>query len=167
MKKILIPLLLSSGLFACRRDFRPVLKTGFEGEPIPKFNILSSDSSTVLNTADIPKGAPIVLMYFSPTCPYSQAEMNNIIKNISTLKKIQFCVLTNSPFAQLKKFCSYYGLSRYPNIIAGEDFDNFFLGHYEPIGVPFTLIFNSNKTLKKAFVGTMSSVQIEEVAWND
>ena len=167
MKKILIPLLLSSGLFACRRDFRPVLKTGFEGEPIPKFNILSSDSSTVLNTADIPKGAPIVLMYFSPNCPYSQAEMNNIINDISVLKNIQFCIFTTWPFRQFKGFYAYFKLNKYSNIIAGEDFKHFFEDHFKPKGVPYTMVYNKDRILSKAFLGTMPSAQIEEVVAKD
>jgi len=167
MRKKLLLLLLSVGFSACKRDFRPVLKTGFEGKPLPVFNILLPDSATVLSTADIPKGSPLVLLFFSPNCPFSQAEMNSIVKDMPALKNVRFCIITNSPFTQLKEFYSYYALSQYSNITAGEDVKNYFQAHYKPIGVPYTLIFNKAMQLNKAFVGTMLGQQIEEIAKED
>lgn len=164
MKRMIILLLIAIVSFSCKREFRPVVKTGLEGHPLPAFNILLPDSLTVFNTVNIPKGRPIVLLYFSPNCPYSQAEMRNIIKNMSTLKNVWFCILTNWPFRQLKGFYAYFKLNKYPNVIVGEDFENFFPQQYKPIGVPFTVIFNKDQKLKKAFLGTMPSKQIEEIA---
>jgi len=159
--------LLSLSLLACHRTFRPTLKTGFEGKPLPAFNILLPDSSTLLNTADLPKGSPIVMVYFSPNCPYSQAEMSNIIGDMANLKSIRFCIFTNWPFQQLRGFCSYYKLDKYSNVIVGQDVKSYFIEHYKPIGVPFTMIYDKERRLSQVFVGTMPGKQIEEVARNN
>ena len=163
----LILVLLCSSLLGCNRSFRPTVKTGFEGEPLPEFKLLLPDSNTVINTADIPKGSPIVLVYFSPNCPYSQAEMTNIINDISNLKGVRFCILTSWPFSQLKGFYAYYQLHKYQNIVVGEDFNNYFSGHFKPIGVPFTMIYNREKKLSNAFVGTMPGLQLENITANN
>jgi len=160
-------LILSALSVGCRREFRPSLKTGFEGQSLPGFDLLLPDSTTVFNTADIPKGRPVVLMYFSPNCPYSQAEMNNIINDISVLKNIQFCIFTTWPFRQFKGFYAYFKLNKYSNIIAGEDFKHFFEDHFKPKGVPYTMVYNKDRILSKAFLGTMPSAQIEEVVAKD
>lgn len=162
-----ILILSSFSVLACNRSFRPTINTGFEGKPLPAFDILLADSNTVLNTAALPKGSPLVMMFFSPNCPYSQAEMSNIISNISTLKSTQFCIFTNWPFNQLKGFYSYYQLYKYANIIVGQDFKNYFTSHYKPVGVPFTMIYSKDRRLINAFVGTMPGDQIKEISVNN
>lgn len=156
--------LLILSLVACDRSFRPTIKTGFEGQPLPAFQILLPDSSTILNTADLPKEGPVVLVYFGPNCPYSQAEMANILKDISNLKSVQFCFFTNWPFRQMRGFFDYYKLGQFSNIVVGQDFKNYFSVHFNPVGVPFTMIYDKDRRLNQAFVGTMPGKQIRDVS---
>src|SRR5258708_26803846 len=117
MKKILI-LALSVYLLGCHnRNDRPVMPTGLEGKPLPSFDVLLSDSSTRLNTADIPKGKPIVLLYLSPECPYCLAELTTILNNMSSLGDTRFYIFTTWPFRQFKAFYTHYQLEKYHNIV--------------------------------------------------
>jgi len=162
--RIHILFVVSLCLLACNRSFRPAVKTGFEGTPLSAFDILLPDSSTILSTSRLLKGDPTVLIYFSPNCPYSQAEMSNIIEDMSNLKSVRFFIFTSWPFQQFRGFYAYYKLDKFPNITVGQDFKNYFSGHYKPMGVPFTMIYDKDGKLSTAFVGTMPGRQIEELA---
>jgi thiol-disulfide isomerase/thioredoxin len=166
MKKVVI-LLLGVFLISCHnRNNRPALKTGFEGKPLPSFNILLPDSMTQINTASIPRGKPVVLFFFSPECPYCRAQLSSILKNMSTLSGIRFYVFTNYPFNEFKSFYTYYQLGKYSNIVAGQDYRDFFFQHFRPSGIPYTAIYTGDKRMEKAFLGLMPVEQIKEVAMN-
>jgi len=166
MKRIII-VVLSLCLFSCHRNYRPAIKTGFEGTALPSFNILLSDSTTQINTSSIPEGTSIVMLFFSPQCPYCRAEMTNIMKNISTLGAIRFYIFTNFPFRQFKAFSEHYQFDKYANIVAGQDYTNFFFRHFKPLGIPYTAIYTKDKKLNKAFMGLMPAEQIKSVAENN
>jgi len=140
-------------------------KTGMEGKPMPSFKLLLSDSITWMDTKEIPTGKPVVLLYFGPHCPYSRAQMEEIIEDIDKLKDISFYLFTNWPFSEMKQFYKHYQLSKYPNIIVGVDQKHFFADYYEVTGVPYTAIFDNEKKLNKAFVGKIYSKQIKQAAY--
>ncbi len=147
MKQIVI-IALSIDLLSCHnRNDRPALPTGLEGKPLPSFDVLLSDSSTRLNTANIPKGKPIVLLYLSPECPYCRAELASILKNMPALRDTRFYIFTNWPFQQFKTFYTHYQLNKYENIVAGQDYANAFSTHYPLQAVPFTAFYDKNKNL--------------------
>src|SRR5258708_38332898 len=97
-----LPLILLIALFSC--EDRKSLKTGLEGQLLPKFDLLLSDSTSWLNTSSIQTGKPIVLFYFSPYCPYCMAQTKVIIDNIDKLKNVQIYMVTNYPFGAMKSF---------------------------------------------------------------
>lgn len=141
-------------------------KTGMEGQSMPSFKILLADSSTYLDTKYIAKGKPTVLFYFGPHCPYSKAQIEEIIEDIDLLKNINFYVFTNWPFADMKKFNDTYKLNLFPNIKVGVDVNNFFADHFETPGVPYTAVYNSDKKLNSVFVGNVFGKQIKKAAEN-
>jgi hypothetical protein len=162
MKKILI-LTLGIYLVSCHRNDRPPMSTGLEGKPLPSFDVLLNDSSTHLNTADIPKGKSIVVLYLSPQCPYCRSELASILKNLPSMGDTKFYVFTNWPFQQFKALCTYYRLDKYPNVVAGQDYRNAFASQYPLAAVPFTAFYDKNKNLDKAFVGLMPIEQIKNL----
>ncbi|CAL1517418.1 hypothetical protein [Chitinophaga sp. MM2321] len=105
------------GIGSCTKpDVKPVI-TGKEGENLPIFNILLSDSTSFFNTAEFDAGKPIVLFYFSPGCPYCRMETRRIVNNISKFKDVQFCLVTNGDFEELRGFCKLFDLDKHKNII--------------------------------------------------
>jgi thiol-disulfide isomerase/thioredoxin len=139
-------------------------KTGFEGKLLPSFKLLLTDSTTIIDTKDIPEGKPFVLFFFGPHCPYSRAQMDEIIEDMDILKSINFYVFTQWPFKEMKSFYTHYNLDRYPNLIVGQDYTNFFVDHFEAQGVPYIAIYGKDKKLKKVFVGKIFGKQIKEEA---
>ncbi|OQP66623.1 TlpA family protein disulfide reductase [Niastella populi] len=157
--KLLFSFLLSVFLLGCYS--KEPLKTGLEGKPLPSFSLLLPDSSTYLNTATIPSGHPIALFFYGPYCPYSRAQMEIILNNMSELKDVHFYVFTSYPFHDMKKFYDDYQLNKYSNITAGIDYKLVFSNYYQVPGVPYLAVYDKNKLLKQAFIGQVYSKQIK------
>jgi len=158
MKKIAFLLLLAS-LFGCYA--RDPVTTGQEGKLLPAFDMLLADSVTHLNTKNIPGDKPIVFFYFGPYCPYSRAQMDEIIQDMDILKDMRFYLLTYAPYGQMKDFYNHYALGKYPNITVGLDTARFFKNFYEIEGVPYLAVYGKDKRLKKAFIGEVYGRQIK------
>jgi cytochrome oxidase Cu insertion factor (SCO1/SenC/PrrC family) len=150
-----------SGCFAKEPE-----KTGLEGKPLPAFDILLSDSITHFNTSNIPNGKPIVFFYFGPYCPYSRAQMEDIIKEMDLLKDVRLYLLTYAPHHQMKDFYSHYSLNKYPNIIVGKDASGFFQRYFEITGVPYVAIYGKDKRLNDVFKGEVYGRQIKKSTEN-
>lgn len=139
-------------------------KTGLEGKPLPEFNLLLTDSSTLVSSRNAPVGKAIALFYFSPHCPYCRAMTEEIIEDMDKLKGIHFYFITGSPLQGLRDFNNEYQLAKYPNITAGIDTANFVRDYFEITGVPYTAIYGKEKTLHKTFMGKLYSSQVIKIA---
>jgi hypothetical protein len=126
------------------------------GEPFPQFDILLADSTTRLNTASIPEGAPIVLLYFSPDCEHCQKETAAILQHMQALKNARFFFVTNDPLERLKTFKTYYKLDNYANITLGQDDRFFLLRHFKGAYPPYLVLYDKQKQQRAAYQGETS-----------
>ncbi|SRR5258708_8230062 len=161
MKKIAI-IFLFAGLSGCYS--KQPEKTGLEGKPLPSFNLFLADSATYFNTGSIPAGKPVVLLFFGPHCPYSRAQMEEIIEGMTILRDIRFYIFTTDQFEEMKSFYNEYRLYRYPNVTVGIDYTNFFGDYFKAKGVPYMAIYGKGKKLKEVFMGKVYGKQIKEAA---
>lgn len=160
--KQLITLIMFALISSCYR--KEANRTGLEGKPLPTFQLLLTDSTTYFSTNSIPKGKPIVLFDFGPHCPYSLAQMEEILGEMSLLEDINFCIFTTWPFPEMKKFYTHFKLNKYPNITVGFDYTNFFGDYFKSQGVPYIAIYGKDKLLNKTFIGKIYSKQIKEAS---
>jgi hypothetical protein len=160
MKYILL-IAVIAGLGGC--SGRPKLVTGFEGKPMPSFGLLLPDSSTHIQTASIKEGKPVILFSFGPYCPYSRAQMDDMISHMDDLKNYQLYIFTNAPFRDMKVFYNSYPFSKYPNITVGADYADFFGRYYGAEGVPYIAVYDSHKLLKQALFGKSSIGEITSI----
>jgi len=159
--KIWCSILLVTILTGCARQAPPVV-TGFEGKPLPVFNLLQMDSVTQLNTSNIPTGKPIVLFLFSPYCPYCRAQTEDMVKNVEKIKNIQVYMLSEFPFATLRDYYEQYHLAQYSNITVLQDYGAYFAKYYKVPGVPFIAVYNNDKILKEVLLGNVGVKSIKE-----
>jgi hypothetical protein len=138
--------------------------TGKEGEPIPTFSLLLTDSTTSFDTRYIPDGKPVVLIYFSPYCPYSRAQIEEVTKHITELKNINIYAFTSMPFSAMKAFYNNYHLDKYSNITCGNDSKSYFKSYFQIPGVPYIAIYGKDKKLKQSYVGLTEVRHIKEIA---
>ncbi|HWK08122.1 MAG TPA: hypothetical protein VNS58_31045 [Puia sp.] len=138
-------------------------KTGLEGEMLPSVDLILADSITHFNTSAIPIGQNIVLLCYSPYCPYCRAEVDDILSNIETLQKTTFYLITPYPITDMKNFYNHYHLERYSNIIAGRDYKNELLPYFKASGVPYIAIYDTQKRLKEVLVGKSDAHIIKDI----
>ena len=147
-------------LVSCNRS--TAIKTGLEGKPLPSFDFLLRDS-TAFNSSNIPNGSPIILFYFSPTCPYCRAELKLIEDNITSLKRFRFYLLTPASVSAINAFYIKYNLKDYPNITVGFDYA-FELGNYFNIkAVPYNAIYDAKRNLHQVIPGKASVEEFKAI----
>jgi len=137
-------------------------KTGHEGKLIESFNLLLIDSTTKLNTRNISTGKPFVILYYSPRCPYSKAQIAEITDNIDELKDFRFYLITPFPFREMKSISDEFQINKYQNITMCWDSIDFFGNHFDVKAFPYTAFYDKNKLLKKVYIGKISSTQIKD-----
>jgi len=162
MKSILFIIVFIS-LISCVSK-KNAITTGFEGKPLPSFNLLLMDSTTTINTNDIPKSAPIVLFFISPYCPYCKAQTKQILTDIKSLSNIHLYLITSLPYSDLKKFYEHFDLKKYPEITVGYDYTSFFGHYYKVNSVPYIAIFNRKKILRQVFTGNVKTDILKDIA---
>jgi thiol-disulfide isomerase/thioredoxin len=160
--KILFFLILTSSLAGCYSS--EPHKTGKEGQPMPKFSILLTDSTTWITPNQESINKPMAIFYFSPYCPFCKAQTEQLVKDMDRLKNIQFYLISRFPITAIKEYQQKYQLAKYPNIISGMDTATFMTDYFEMPGVPFWAIYNKNKKLSQSFLGKIYSSKIIKAA---
>lgn len=136
--------MLSVSLIACNPDPMATL---------PDFNFRLSDSTTVMNSDDIPKGKAIVLINFEADCTDCQKFTDSLLLSINTMKNVSFYFLTTEQFSKVTLFSDHYKFDQYPNIIVGQDYSQFLPQHFKSHTTPLIALYNKNKTMVGYFEG--------------
>jgi hypothetical protein len=161
--KYIITLLVIS-LFGCTD--RQIVVSGLEGQRMPGFEMLLMDSTTVINSNDIPAGSPLVLFYLSPYCPYCKAQTEDLTAKMNELKGINIYILSSFPISEIKKYRDKFQLSKYANITVGKlNDDTLFTKYYKVSGVPYIAVYNKEKRLNEVMLGNVPIRDIKEVAF--
>lgn len=147
------------------RAQRQLSKPDPEGQPIPTFNILLTDGVTRVSTGTIPPGSPVVLVLFSPQCPYCTDLVESIVPQIGVLPDIRFYFITPCPMAEVQQFSRHYQLNKYANVVVGMDYDNFLLCHTNTRAIPYTAVYDGNMQLKEAVFGQTDGRRIKEIVY--
>jgi thioredoxin-related protein len=155
--KLLTALLIIVALFGC--SSKPSVK-------MPSFNLLLADSTTYLNTKNIPSGKPIVLFYYYTYCEHCRAQLDGIIKDMNIMKDLNFYMITNASYADVKSFYKEYHLEKYPNITMAMDYTNFVPDSFKIQGVPFLAVYDKDKKLQQTFSGRVDNHELLKSAKN-
>lgn len=128
---------------------------------MPAFKIRKMDSVTVINTYNIKKGKPTMLILFGADCDHCKHFTDSLTRHMDEFKDVNIYMFTFSPFPDLRKFAEEYKLKQYKNVTMGNDAEMFFPGFYKINSVPGIAVYDKNKKFVKLFSGT---VNIEEIA---
>jgi thiol-disulfide isomerase/thioredoxin len=142
----------------------PKLETGHEGKTLPSINLLLLDSSTHINTKTWAAGKALVLIDFSPYCPYCRAITQSIVDDNNKLSDVQFILLSNFPISELKKYATEYQLEKYTNITVARDYESYFGQYYKSPGVPCMAIYGKDRLLKQVLMGKVNTNLIIDIS---
>ena len=116
--------------------------TGSLSQTIPSFKMTLS-SSQIFNAADLPKGKPLVLIYFDPDCDHCQKLMDELFKKINSFKKAQMVLITFKPVSELFPFEKKYNTHKYSNMKVGTEGTVFYLrNYYKLVTMPFIALYD-------------------------
>lgn len=137
------------------------IKTGHEGESIPKINLLIPGESKYFHTGQLPLNKTNILFYFSPTCPHCRVQMRTIVSNMDKFKDVQFTILTIANVASTQPFIERYKLKDYSNVVVGIDTGFVFPKYFGSAVVPFTAVYSPGGHLDSAFAGSIGLQQFK------
>jgi len=112
-------------------------------QTIPPFKMTLSNNK-IFNAADLPKGKPLVLIYFDPDCDHCQKLMADLFKKINNFKKVEMVLITFKSVTEVAAFEKKYTTSKYANMKVGTEGTLFYLkNYYKLVKMPFTALYDS------------------------
>lgn len=118
---------------------------------VPPFQLLATDSVTIITKNDLKAGQPVLVMFFSPDCDHCQKQMEFILSSIDSLKNVEIVLATYQPFDAMKEFAKKYRLTDYPNIHTGRDIKYILPPFYNIHKLPFLALYNAKGKLITTF----------------
>lgn len=157
-----ISLVLLFWLFSCQNK-KSNIEVTTEGKSFPEINLLLMDS-TYINTKTVSGNKPIVLLYFSPFCPFCKTLIQNILKDNKMRNEIQFVMLSDFPLKELKSYYIKYNLGDYSNLLVGQDYKQYFNLNFKIPGIPCMAIYGKDKNLNRLIIGIISTKMLRDIA---
>ncbi|WP_083228000.1 thioredoxin fold domain-containing protein [Mucilaginibacter sp. PPCGB 2223] len=126
---------------------------------IPPYKILTKDSAFV-TPANLKKGKPVMIVYFSPDCTHCQhftEELKSRMdaekkKGTSIFRNTQIVMITFTAVLNMKLFYIDYELAKYPNIIMGTEGTTYtVLRYYSVKTTPYIAVYGKNGKLVQGF----------------
>jgi thiol-disulfide isomerase/thioredoxin len=119
----------------------------------PVFTIIAAPDSVAFSSGQLPKGKPLVLIFFNPDCEHCQKETKELLAYKEELKDIPIVMSSALPYKLVKEFYADYNIASMPNIAMGQDI-NFALGSkYRPSRYPAIFVYDTTGKLTKVFAG--------------
>ena len=122
--------------------FCVMISSQVRSQQVPPFKMTLSNNK-IFNAAELPKGKPLVLIYFDPDCDHCKKLMTGLFKNINSFKKTEIVLITFKPVADLISFEKIYSTNKHPNIKVGTEGRAFYLkNYYNLVKMPFTVLYD-------------------------
>lgn len=120
-------------------------------QPIPPFK-MNVANNKVFDIESIPKGRPLIFIYFDPDCDHCQKLMDDIFNNINEFKKVEMVMATFKPLSELVTFERKYHTSKYSNIKVGSETSTYYLRlYYDVATLPFTALYDKKGNLNFSY----------------
>jgi len=148
-------LFFTASLFFC---FSAILffPSRMNSQTIPPFKMTLSNSK-IFNAVDLPKGKPLVLIYFDPDCDHCQKLMTELFKKINSFKKVEMVLVTFKSVTEVSAFEKKYSTSKYPNMRVGTEGTLFYLrNYYKLVKMPFTALYDSKGNYNYSYMDETS-----------
>ncbi|MCT2407385.1 redoxin domain-containing protein [Chryseobacterium antibioticum] len=159
---IIFPILLIGIMVYLFLNFQKKKKKIDALKNIPSFSLktINGNSFTQHNLAS---EQTKVIIYFSPSCHFCQAEADELSKSYHTYKNIQWIWVASEPLEEIKQFAVKYKLDNQMNIYWCHDE---MAALYQKLGmnsVPYFLVYDNNNHLIKRNSG---AIKLEKIINN-
>jgi thiol-disulfide isomerase/thioredoxin len=106
---------------------------------------------------EAPKDRPVILMFFSPTCQYCQAETESIMAHETLTDTATVLMVSAADRSMLQAYAQQYGLNGDPNVKVLRDLGGQLFKEFGVKGVPRTFVYDANRSLVRDFEGEASA----------
>lgn len=119
---------------------------------LPAYSIVTAPDSTVRTPANLKKGLPVMIVYFSPDCGHCQQMMYEVKEHKGDFAKIQVVMITPVDYKLVKGFYRDFGLSGFPNFTVGTEGRSYkVLEYYGVKMTPYIAVYDRKHQLIKAY----------------
>jgi thiol-disulfide isomerase/thioredoxin len=120
-------------------------------QPLPSFHLQRTGNSTFSNS-DLPKGRPLILVYFDPECGHCLELTDQLFEKIKLFSSCELLLVTYKPVEELAAFETKYDTRNFPNVVvATEGFSFAMRKHYQAMIMPFTALYDQRHRLVVAY----------------
>ncbi len=121
------------------------------GSQLPSFGMRLSNGR-IFSAADIPKGKPVLLIYFAPDCDHCHTLMNAFFKKAPAFSSAEVVMVTFTPLKEVAAFEKAFNAAQYPNIKVGSEGSSHYLRlFYKLQNTPFTALYNKEGKLVASY----------------
>lgn len=121
-------------------------------QELPTFSILQTDS-TWFNNLMIPKGMPVVIVYFSPECGHCAITAHDFVRDNNKMKDIFFVWVSYLSLDEVKTFAEEQKLLTHKNIRVGRDPKYYVPSFFKVKYTPFIAVYDKNHRFISAYDG--------------
>jgi len=128
--------------------------------------MLQTTGGGTFELANVPKGRPVVLMFFKPTCPYCQEETVDIKAHGQLTDEATVLMVSTFNRSSLQAYAQEYGLNGMGNVRVLRDFGGSLFTQYNISSVPHTFVYDAQHNLVRDFKGKASADRLYAAATN-
>lgn len=136
-----------------KKQLTPILK-------LPTFKMLSLDSMHCINTNTLKTTCSFAFFYFLPDCEHCQQTTQSLLDHYHKIQNASIYMITQARSNDAIQFCKKFRLDTAKNIHVVQDYNHSFYKTFTPSTIPFLVIYDRNKTLKKIYHGEISTISI-------
>lgn len=118
---------------------------------LPNFSF--NDTEGKIFTQDSLKNKPTIFIYFNSECDYCKVEVKKIQENIDKFYNTQLVFVSYESLPIIRDFAKHYKLHNVNNIKFLEDKKGVFSKIFDVKTIPFIVIYNDKKQLKRKIKG--------------
>jgi len=115
--------------------------------------VLQTTGGGTFEFSSVPHDRPVVLMFFSPTCPYCQEETAEIVQHGKLPQDATILMVSTFARNDLQTYADQYGLGDFQNIRVLRDFGGSLFQQFGVQSVPYTIVYDSSHNYVRAFRG--------------
>ena len=125
---------------------------------VPPFRIVQS-SGKAFKAENLPKGKPIILIYFSPDCEECQQLTKELLARINEFRNVSVAMITYQSVENVSIYVEKNNLKNYSNFFVGTEGNYLFVKNYYDIEhFPFVTLYSKNGDLIKKYKNTELNV---------
>ena len=119
--------------------------------------MLQTTGSGDFTLTDTAADRPVILMFFSPTCQFCQAETQSIMAHETLTDTATVVMVSTADRSTLQAYAQQYGLNGDPKVKVLRDFGGQLFQDFGVKGVPRTFVYDTTRSLVKDFEGEASA----------